>query len=101
MLCEIPSIQHAVIYGNGKPYIGAILSPSPTTDLPAEKLIEMIWPEIESINSRVYEYSRIPRHAIIIEEGGKKFLYTDKGTVRAQAVRELYKDEIENVYNGR
>ena len=100
LLCEDPAIASAVIFGDGRLYIGAILSPASNyKHLSASEFVELVWTNIEKLNRRVFGHSQTPKHALIVERDDKPFLYTRKGTVRGQAVRELYEEDIERVYS--
>jgi hypothetical protein len=88
-----------VIFGSGRPHIGVLLSPAPNyRNLLAVEFVELVWPRIQMTNLKNFKQTRIPREAIIMEKENKPFVLTDKRTVRSQATRELYDNEIEQVY---
>jgi hypothetical protein len=91
------SIAHVVVFGAGRPQNGLLISPSsPTRDL--STFLLSIWPAIEHMNKIIPAHSRVVRELVIVEDPNLPFALTDKGTVKEEMTRGLYKEMIERAY---
>lgn len=94
-----PLVQDAIIFGTGKFFNGAIISPSPT--LSPHGYLDELMSYIEShVNNVVPQHSRLLRPLVLLSQAQKPFIYSDKGTVKRHATLELYSEEIDTAYLG-
>ncbi|KAA1477658.1 acetyl-CoA synthetase-like protein [Dentipellis sp. KUC8613] len=103
LLCQHPSIAHAVVFGTGRSSNGVILKPSTPlqshTPLLIASYIDSIWPHItHEVNPALPQHSRLLRPLVLVEDPAKPFPFTDKGTLRTKLVLDAYRDEIDEAY---
>ncbi|MCC5647832.1 AMP-binding protein [Nostoc sp. CHAB 5824] len=95
-LQKIPGIQYAILFGNEKPYIVAILSPFSNQALPSENDIKLA---IENINSKLANHEKIINFLLIKESFSiENGLLTVSEKPRRFIIEKRYKEEIENLY---
>ncbi|KAI9719116.1 MAG: putative secondary metabolism biosynthetic enzyme [Candelaria pacifica] len=95
-----PLVADALIFGNGKPYPGALLFRSEkATNICDLDLIESIWPEIERLNIESQDHSRVAKPMLVVIPSGRKGLEkSSKGTVLRGQAEKTFAHEIENAY---
>lgn len=90
-------VAHVLVFGEGRPLNGLLVSPKTTYSDRAE-FLRNIWPAVAHMNKIVPTHSRVVRDLIIIEDPLTPFALTDKGTVKAKATLNLYSEKITKVY---
>jgi carbohydrate kinase (thermoresistant glucokinase family) len=94
------AVTETVIFGSGRPYLGALIVPSPATQgLPEEKIVDQIWSVIEKANVTAEAYARLSRDMICVLPHDCDFPRTDKGSVIRQAFYKRFAADIENAYD--
>ncbi|KAK5124063.1 hypothetical protein LTR85_002260 [Meristemomyces frigidus] len=93
-------LEDVLIFGNGRPYAGALLFRSPQAkSLSNEDVLEQIWPDVEQLNSRSQDHARIPKTMCIpmavLEQPLEK---SSKGTILRGAVEKRFERDIEGAY---
>ena len=98
-----PDIRAAIIGGNGRARPFLILDVL-RDQIPANigrqdaDAIEHIWPVLEKANLSCIEIVKLTRELTILASRSKPIVLTAKGTMMRQATIDLYKDEINSVY---
>ncbi|KAF2827105.1 male sterility protein [Ophiobolus disseminans] len=94
------AVTETVIFGSGRPYLGALIVPSPVTEgMSQDLIIDQIWPVIEEANATAEAYALLSRDMIHILPHGCDFPRTDKGSVIRQAFYKRFAAEIDNAYD--
>ncbi|ETI24620.1 hypothetical protein G647_03989 [Cladophialophora carrionii CBS 160.54] len=97
-------LDDVLIFGNGKPYPGALLFPlrdaaSTGMDMSDEDLIDKIAPLAEKLNQDSQNHARIPRNMLIamprLENGLEK---SSKGTILRRKAEERFSEAINAAY---
>ncbi|KAF9445030.1 hypothetical protein P691DRAFT_806313 [Macrolepiota fuliginosa MF-IS2] len=101
LMMDDPLITGVVVFGSGRPLNGVLIrKESSAQNISSEKFINAIWPTIEHVNMIVPNHSRIIRQMVIIADTQRKpFAETDKNSIRAKATLDLYRQEIDAVYD--
>lgn len=95
-----PKITNTLVTGQGRFQAALLVEPKvPLSSTEQEdNLRDDIWPFVQQANSSTVSHGKIAKDMIIFAKPNKPFLYTAKGTVRRQMTIEIYKDEIESLY---
>lgn len=94
------AVTETVIFGSGRPYLGALIVPSPSVyDLSSEQIVDQIWPVVEEANYTVEAYARLSRNMIHVLPHDCQFPRTDKGSIIRQAFYKAFATDIENAYD--
>ncbi|KAH8712031.1 male sterility protein [Phaeosphaeriaceae sp. PMI808] len=94
------AVTETVIFGSGRPYLGALVVPSPATNgLTSSQVVDQIWPVIEEANQNAEAYARLSRDMISVLPHSCEFPRTDKGSVIRQAFYKQFAVDIENAYD--
>lgn len=96
------SIQDVLIFGEGKPYPGALLFRSAhAADKSDDELLNEIGPQVEKLNRGSQQHARIPSSTLLmmpyIDTPLQK---SSKGTVMRKLAEEQYASEIKAAYEG-
>ncbi|KAL1866120.1 hypothetical protein VTK73DRAFT_4887 [Phialemonium thermophilum] len=95
-----PSVAETVVFGAGRPYLGLLVVPAPSTKgLSQEQILERIWPVVEAANASVEAYARISKHMIKILPQDTQYPRTDKGSIIRQAFYKTFDREINEAYD--
>jgi len=102
-LIAVPEIGQAVVYGNNKPFICAVLAPSPSLLQACNQDVAVMISQLDillrSINVRLPDYARVAEY-IIAEQPfspGNNEL-TANGRPRRQIIAQHYARQIEQLY---
>lgn len=92
-------VREAVVFGEGKSYPGALVfRADAAAHMSDEEFLEVVWPAVESANSRAETFSRIPKELVVVLPADATFPRTDKGTfIRVPTYRQ-FEREIEAAY---
>jgi carbohydrate kinase (thermoresistant glucokinase family) len=94
------AVTEAVIFGSGRPYLGALVVPSPSVrGMSQAQIVDSIWPVIEEANYTAEAYARLSRDMVRILPHGCDFPRTDKGSVIRQAFYKQFATDIEASYD--
>jgi carbohydrate kinase (thermoresistant glucokinase family) len=94
------AVTETVIFGSGRPYLGALIVPSPSTQgLDRFQIVDQVWPIVEEANRTAEAYARLSRDMICILPHDCDFPRTDKGSVIRQAFYKRFASDIENAYD--
>ena len=98
-----PDVRAAIIGGNGQARPFLILDVL-RDQLPANigkqdrDAIENVWPIVEKANESCIDVVKLTEKLTILASPSKPIILTAKGTIMRQATIDLYKDEINSVY---
>ena len=92
------SITGAVVVGQGKSEASLLLEASKPVESEFE-WIENVWSDVEKANTLPPNQGRIMQSRIIVGSPTKPFVRAGKGTVIRKLTADLYKDELEALYN--
>jgi long-chain acyl-CoA synthetase len=105
-----PLIRQAVLVGDRRPYIAALIVPE-TGRIAAElennpspeKIREIVWARVERVNQRLEEYEQIRKIVLLQDDFPERVRGVtafQKTKVDRRAVEELYQKEIRQIYGG-
>jgi hypothetical protein len=92
------NVAEAVVFGAGKPRLGAFIIPAETSDLQDEAIIDAAMPKIEEMNSSMPAYSQLSRDMIKVLPRDADYRRTDKGTVIRAAFYRDFSKQIDAAY---
>jgi acyl-coenzyme A synthetase/AMP-(fatty) acid ligase len=92
------NVAEAVVFGAGKPRLGAFIIPAETSDLQDEAIIDAVMPKIEEMNSSMPAYSQLSRDMIKVLPRDADYRRTDKGTVIRAAFYRDFSEQIDAAY---
>ncbi|RYC63917.1 hypothetical protein CHU98_g2299 [Xylaria longipes] len=95
-----PQVKGAIVVGSNKFQPALLLEPFtyPKNQDEERAFIDDVWPLIEKANSETVAHGHIIRDLVAITDQKKPFLRTGKGTIQRVGTLDLYKDEIEHLY---
>lgn len=94
------AVTETVIFGSGRPYLGALVVPSAAVaGMSQSEIVEQIWPVIEEANNTAEAYARLSRDMIVVLPHNCEFPRTDKGSVIRQAFYKRFAAEIDEAYD--
>ncbi|KAI9700250.1 MAG: hypothetical protein M1836_002264 [Candelina mexicana] len=95
-----PLVADALIFGNGKPYPGALLFRSENAaNICDSDLLDTIWPEIGRLNVESQDHTRLAKGMLVVMPTGRSGLEkSSKGTVLRGQAEKTFAHEIENAY---
>ncbi|KAL4862619.1 hypothetical protein BDV12DRAFT_40068 [Aspergillus spectabilis] len=97
-----PDVRGALVAGNQRFEACLLIEPSASEALSAqakEELIEEVWPAVEEANASSPAHARISKSKILVLDVDRPMLRAGKGTVQRAGTVELYKDQINALYN--
>ncbi|KAI4521215.1 acetyl-CoA synthetase-like protein [Schizophyllum commune Loenen D] len=104
LIVTSPMVGAVMMYGYGRDEAGILVEPSPAHQVNVDDDVQVaafrnaIWPIVEEANRTAPAYSRIFKELILITRKGKPLPRTEKGTVMRRLALQVYKDEIEKIY---
>ncbi|KAL0944906.1 nrps-like protein [Colletotrichum truncatum] len=94
------NITECVIFGVGRPSLGALIVPAASlAGKTEEEILEAVWPVVESASRNVEAYARVSKNMIKLLPYDCAYPRTDKGSVIRQAFYKRYAQEIDEVYD--
>ena len=95
------SIVDVLIFGNGRPYPGALLFRSVDgATMSDEELVDDIAPHIERLNAESQGHARLSKHMLVPMPYSRQSLEkSSKGTIMRSKAEETYADVIAGVYD--
>ncbi len=95
-----PSVQAAIVAGQGRPQASLLIEPKqiPTTSAEKEELLSQIWPSIDHANQDCPAHARIMKDFIIFSTMEKPMTWTGKETVTRKQTVERYTEELDSLY---
>lgn len=95
-----PFLDDVLIFGNGKPFPGALLlSSTNATNLSGEELLAKLWPDVERCNAEGQDHTKLSRSMLVILPSGTAGLEkSSKGTVMRRHAEERFSNIIEKAY---
>lgn len=91
-------VGEAVIFGAGKPRLGAFIIPATTSTLSDKEIVDGVMPCVERSNSSCPAYGRLSREMIRVLPRDTEYRRTDKGTVIRAAFYRDFASAIEAAY---
>lgn len=91
-------VKEAVIFGAGKPRLGAFVIPADTSTLSNDEILDAVMPAIEKSNLSVPAYGRLSKDMIRVLPRETEYRQTDKGTVIRAAFYRDFGKQIEIAY---
>lgn len=94
-------ISDVLLFGNGKPYPGALLFRSKQAeDASSKDILAEATPIIEKLNKESQSHARVPRNMLIVMPFKEKPLEkSSKGTILRKTAEETYAEDIEASYD--
>ena len=97
-LAASPSVDQAVVIGDGRPFAVALLLPAP--DLADDQLPERLQEVIDGVNSRIAEPYRIGGFAVLEQPlSVERHELTPTGRIRRNVVAQTYSAMIDRIYS--
>lgn len=96
-----PDVESAIVAGQGRFQISLLLEPSQAVEpgsADEEAFISKLWPTISAANKESPNHAKLLRELILIARPDKPFSRTSKGTIRRGPSLELYKEELDTLY---
>lgn len=95
-----PLLKGAMVVGMQRFQAGLIVEPQsyPQTDEEKQAVLDAVWPLVEKANDETVQHGRVTRDMVVLSNPEKPFLRAGKGTVQRAMTVELYKDEIQQMY---
>jgi thioester reductase-like protein len=95
-----PAVKGAMVVGHGRFQAALLLEPvtTPATAGAITKFIEDVWPLIQKANAGSVGHGRISKDLVTVASEDKPFPRAGKGTIQRRLTTELYKDEIDKLY---
>ncbi|KAL5121846.1 hypothetical protein ACEQ8H_000061 [Pleosporales sp. CAS-2024a] len=95
-----PHLDDVVIFGNGRPYPGALLLRSEqSSHLSDRELLETIRPAVERLNRESQDHARIPFHMLIpLPHQNQPLEKSSKGTLIRKAADARFEDAVNAAY---
>lgn len=92
------NVAEAVVFGAGKPCIGAFIFPAETSDLQDLEILDAVMPKIEEMNAKMPAYSHLSREMVKVLPKDVDYRRTDKGTVIRAAFYQDFSTQIDAAY---
>lgn len=94
------SLKGALVVGSDRFQAGLIVEPyvHPKNAEEERALLDSVWPLVQAANEETVAHGRISRNMITLSNPEKPFLRAGKGTVQRALTIQLYKDEIDKLY---
>ena len=98
-----PLLGDVLVFGNERPYPGALLFRSPTsTETTNEDILNALWPSIERLNAESQGHGRLSKSMVIIMPKETHVLpKSSKGTTMRGEAERRYARDINRAYSGR
>ena len=98
-----PLLDDVLVFGNERPYPGALLFRSPASaDMEKEDILNALWPSIEKLNAESQGHARLPRSMLVVMSKEAHVLpKSSKGTILRGEAEKMYATDINRVYRGR
>ncbi|KAF2106528.1 male sterility protein [Lophiotrema nucula] len=94
------AVTETTVFGSGRPYLGALIVPSPATEgLSDDEIIDQVFPVIEAANQTAEAYARISRDMVKILPHDCQYPRTDKGSIIRQAFYKQFAKDINDAYD--
>ena len=97
-----PLADNVLVFGNGRPYPGALIFRSPASaHLAEEDLLNALWPSIQRLNDGSQGHARLLRSMLLIMPKESPALpKSSKGTIMRGQAEDTYERNINQVYAG-
>jgi acyl-coenzyme A synthetase/AMP-(fatty) acid ligase len=92
------NVAEAVVFGAGKPRLGAFIIPAETSTLQDSEIIDAVMPKIEEMNNSVPAYSQLSKEMVKVLARDTDYRRTDKGTVIRAAFYRDFSKQIDAAY---
>ncbi|KAK3492004.1 uncharacterized protein B0T23DRAFT_404154 [Neurospora hispaniola] len=95
-----PKVMGAVVVGTNRFQPALIIEPveHPETEEGRKALLDEIWPTVVRVNKETVAHGQIGRQYMALSTPGKPFLRAGKGTVLRPGTINMYKAEIDKIY---
>ncbi|RMZ00779.1 hypothetical protein D0862_06620 [Hortaea werneckii] len=96
-----PVLDDVLIFGNGRPYPGALLfRSSQAKELSDSELLEQLWPAIEKLNLDSQDHARLSKSMLKpMDVLSRPLEKSSKGTLLRGTVEKRFAQDIENTYD--
>ena len=103
-----PDVRAVLMLGQRRPRPGLLIELAGGSEIggddDSEKekaaVLERLWPAIQDANGNYYEQARVGRDRVLFTTKDRPMKRTPKGTVQRRATLEMYRKEIEEMYEG-
>ncbi|USW58884.1 Putative AMP-dependent synthetase/ligase, phosphopantetheine binding ACP domain, AMP-binding protein [Septoria linicola] len=92
------NVAEAVVFGAGKPRLGAFIIPKADTSLSADEVVDSVATAIEAMNTTQPAYAQLSRDMIQVLSHDAEYRRTDKGTVIRAAFYRDFAAHIDSAY---
>lgn len=94
------NVKEAVVFGAGRPYLGALVVPSEIwADKVSEEILEAVWPIVKQCNESADSFAKISKSMVKLLPWNCEYPRTDKGSVIRQACYKNFKQIIDEAYD--
>ncbi|MCJ1446485.1 MAG: hypothetical protein MMC23_006990 [Stictis urceolatum] len=94
-----PLLRDVLIVGTGEHVPGALLFPNDESR-EAEEIIEMVWPDIERLNTQSQSHARLPKSMLmVVASKGLPLEKSSKGTILRSFAESRFREEIHGLYS--
>lgn len=95
-----PAVSAAFVGGNNEFQASLLVEPKvyPASDDEKVKLLDELWPTVESANHDCPTHARVLRNSIILTKPDKPFPRAGKETIQRASIPQLYAEEFEELY---
>ncbi|KAI0150728.1 nonribosomal peptide synthetase [Xylariaceae sp. FL1272] len=95
-----PDVKGAAVVGAGRFQPALIIEPNnyPQSDSEKQELLDRVWPYVVKANKETVAHGQIGRDLVMMSNPDKPFLRAGKGTIQKAGTLQLYKEEIDNLY---
>ncbi|KAH8891568.1 acetyl-CoA synthetase-like protein [Thozetella sp. PMI_491] len=95
-----PLVAETVVFGAGRPSLGLLVVPSPSTEgLSNDEIVDALWPTVEVANRSVEAYAKVSKGMITLLPQECQYPRTDKGSIIRQAFYKNFAKEIDATYD--
>lgn len=100
IICANPAVRVALITGLGRFQASLLVEAvePPRNDVERLGLLEALWPSVEAANKQSPSHGSIHRNMILFTTSDKPMLRAGKGTVQRKMTVDLYKAELDSLY---
>lgn len=97
-----PQVKGAIVVGSDRFQPALFIEPVtfPKNEEEKKKFIDCIWPAIVHANKETVAHGQIGRQFVTLTSPDKPFPRAGKGTIQRAGAIKLYKDEIDQLYEG-
>ncbi|KAL2015881.1 hypothetical protein VTK56DRAFT_4656 [Thermocarpiscus australiensis] len=100
IVTDHPGVKGAVVVGSDRFQPALIVEPveHPKSEKEANELLDSVWPYVVKANAQTVAHGQIGRQFVALANPDKPFPRASKGTIQRAGAVNLYRDEINRIY---